>query len=371
MCSGPRNALRRGVCHKRPGFRRVLHSTAPRRAGSMALTLVVPRLLDLPAATLASIDASAPALSRLLASGAPAANEPDGAIAAACRACGIERQDDWPVAPRLARALGIEPGRDYWLCAEPATLAVGADDVRLSSFAHDLAPEQAQALVATLNGHFAADGVAFVAASPGRWFVRAARAQRLVTRPPEAALGAPLFAFLPSGADAPRWRRWQNEAQMLLFEHPVNVERERAGDAPVNSVWLWGGGIDAPRGSAARAIFASASRVVELARGSAVEVRPPPESFEAVDGADAWIWLDEIEPGAAAGALATLERAWMAPAERALDAGRVKAMAIVATGRARALTFRPRRSSLARRWRARLSPPRSARLLAAAQTEAG
>src|SRR5258706_98729 len=62
------------------------------------------------------------------------------------------------------------------------------------------------------------------------------------TRGPAAALGKPLLAFMPSGTDAARWQRWQNETQMLLFEHPVNVAREAAGRAPVNGVWVWGGG---------------------------------------------------------------------------------------------------------------------------------
>ena len=73
----------------------------------MQLTLVVPGLLDLPASVLASVDAHAPALSRLLASSDRPTSEDDGLVASACRACGIARQEDWPVAPWLARAAGI------------------------------------------------------------------------------------------------------------------------------------------------------------------------------------------------------------------------------------------------------------------------
>ncbi len=329
----------------------------------MPLTLVVPGLLDLPATVLASVDECAPALARLLATGDRPESEQDGLIATACRACGIERQDDWPVAPRLARAMGIDPGSAYWLCADPATLAVGADDVRLSALVDDLAPEDAHALVAALNAHFAPDGIFFVAATPARWFVRAQEAQRITTRPPAAAFGAPLFGFLPSGLDSARWRRWQNELQMLFFEHPANLKRERSGGAVVNSVWLWGGGTEEPRRPSATSIFAREPCVLDLARGSALEVRAPPARFDALDSLDAAVWLDRVEADGADRQLEAMDRAWMAPVERASDAVRLTGIEIVVAGRERALRFRPRRPSLMQRWRARLWPPSALRTL--------
>jgi hypothetical protein len=38
------------------------------------------------------------------------------------------------------------------------------------------------------------------------------------------------------------WRRLVNELQMLWFDHPVNQARYQQGLAPVNSLWLFGGG---------------------------------------------------------------------------------------------------------------------------------
>jgi hypothetical protein len=54
----------------------------------------------------------------------------------------------------------------------------------------------------------------------------------------------------------------------------------------------------------------------------------------------------------------------MAPVERALNAGRLSAVELILGGRERAFHFAVRRSSLARRWRARFSPPRLSRVLA-------
>ena len=36
------------------------------------------------------------------------------------------------------------------------------------------------------------------------------------------------------------WRRWQNEIQMIWFNHPVNLKRQSEGLLPINSVWISG-----------------------------------------------------------------------------------------------------------------------------------
>jgi hypothetical protein len=341
----------------------VLDSWTRLTALSMLLTLVVPGLLDLPASVLVSVDPHAPALSRLLASAAPAQREEDGLVATACRACGIARQVDWPVAPSLARAAMIDPKQSYWLCAEPATMAVGADDVRLDALVDDLTLEDAGALIATLNAHFAADDLDFIAATPAHWLARVPTEQRLSTRPPEAAIGGPLLAYLPSGPDAARWRRWQNELQMLLFEHPVNRQREQADKAPVNSVWLWGGGTEAHRQPAVR-VFADDSRVRDLARGSAIDPAPPPAGLQALETTEsAAVWLAAIDADCAGAKLGAIEREWMQPIESAVRGARLS-VELVLGGREHTLRFQPRRTSITERWRARFSPPLFSQLVA-------
>src|SRR5664279_2558393 len=202
---------------------------------SMQLTLVLPNLLDAAPAALAAADA--PALARLLAGAADPVLESGGPIAIACASVGIAKQLDWPVAPWLARAAGIAPGRRYWLCAEPVTLEIGRNEGRLAGAVSDLDTDESTALLSSLRAHFASDGLEFVERGPGHWWVSYAEPQQLVTSPPDAARGRPLIAHLPRGADAARWRRWQSEMQMLLFEHPVNRARESGGRSPVNYIW--------------------------------------------------------------------------------------------------------------------------------------
>ena len=48
--------------------------------------------------------------------------------------------------------------------------------------------------------------------------------------------------FLPTGEHTVMHRNILSEIEMALHEHPVNVRRVEEGKAPVNSLWLWGGG---------------------------------------------------------------------------------------------------------------------------------
>lgn len=48
--------------------------------------------------------------------------------------------------------------------------------------------------------------------------------------------------YLPTGDDTATHRNLLSEIEMALHEHEVNLEREAAGQQPVNSLWLWGGG---------------------------------------------------------------------------------------------------------------------------------
>src|SRR5438552_4106920 len=228
--------------------------------------------------------------------------EEDGLVATACRSCGIAKQQDWPVAPWLARGAALDPGGAYWLCAEPARFIVGRADVRLGGMIDDLDEAETDALVAALNLHFADDGLRFFALhGPARWFARVEQAPRLVTRPPEVALGASLAPYLPTGPDAARWRRWQSEVQMLLFENPVNRGREQSGRVSVDSVWLWGGGTLIERDRPAVRIFANGGLIGELSRSAGLAPAALPAALDAAPSDVARVfWLDAIDVGVAA-----------------------------------------------------------------------
>lgn len=56
------------------------------------------------------------------------------------------------------------------------------------------------------------------------------------------ALGLNLADALPAGLEARDWRRIMNEAQVALYNNPVNESRRQAGLAETNGIWIWGGG---------------------------------------------------------------------------------------------------------------------------------
>jgi hypothetical protein len=224
-----------------------------------------------------------------------------------------------------------------------------------------LLQDEADALVATLNQHFAADGLHFVAPRPQRWYLRLARPPVLTTHGLYQAAGRNVHALLPAGQEAMRWRALLNEVQMLLFEHPVNVAREERGIAPVNSVWLAGGGVLPEKLSHPfDHVWASDT----LARGLAQAASIPNENLPENAGE----WLKQAAPGkhllvldslrAAAcygdphawrSQLARLEEQWFAPLKQALQRGAI-ALTLHAPTPAGTLSFSLTRSSLWKLW---------------------
>lgn len=55
--------------------------------------------------------------------------------------------------------------------------------------------------------------------------------------------------FLPEGPGGAAFRNLQSEIEMALHDHEVNQRRVAEGKQPVNSLWLWGGGMAPDRGT--------------------------------------------------------------------------------------------------------------------------
>jgi len=332
----------------------------------MQLVLVLPGLLELRDGGSGLV--RAPALARLLAAAGPPLRE-DGDIAAPLAArYGIERQTDWPLAPIRLAALGVDPGDAYWLAADPVTLVVGRDDVRLAGVVDDLGRADADALVGMLNAHFAGDSLVFIAPRPDAIFVRADARPQLSTRPLTVACGRSLRALLPTGSDAGAWRRWQSEAQMLLHEHPVNLERERAGRSPANSLWFSHGGTLPARREPGPSIrtFAPEGITAALAAHAASPARALPTLLDDALGEGRGAeWIVVALDSALD--LTAVEQRWTAPAWDALAAGRLDSVSILANGAGDAAAWHARRPGLRQRLAARFQRHDLAALLAAAE----
>ena len=210
---------------------------------------------DVPDAEAPACPAAAGGLDGGVAAGLPASDErvsrdfvhPAGAGGSAVGDAPRPLRADWPVAAVTALVDCEAPfgvGRaGPWLRADPVHLRPDvADLVLFDAVDVGISSEEARALAETVNEALRPGGPSIDAAHPHRWYVALDTPARMATTPLSLARGARVSAAMPRGPDAPRWRRWMNEAQMALHECPVNLERERRGAAPINSVWPWGGG---------------------------------------------------------------------------------------------------------------------------------
>ena len=261
-----------------------------------------------------------------------------------CRAFGVAKQHDWPVAPLTLAADGVDPQHYYWLRADPAELRMERSRLVLARAVSDLDPTESRELIAALNRHFARDGITLLAPFPRRWYLRTDCAPGIATTPLARAANRDVEAHLPQGDAALDWHRVLNEAQMVLHEHVVNEAREARGAAIVNSIWLWGGGT-AP--AVGRPLYHAAWGDDALTRSLAAAAGIARHEL-AGNGA---VWLttataadehhllvldylsDALRTGGIAAwreQLATLERDWMAPLASALRAGKISAITLVA-----------------------------------------
>ena len=177
-----------------------------------------------------------PALERLLARGRKGHFTADSLENCLCAAFGADG-----VAPVRAAADGLEVGEGYWLCADPVNLHLQRAQMLLLP---DVAPrqEEATALCADLNAHFAGMGMHFYAPHPRRWYVRLEVEPQMTTTPLRQVTWHDAKFHQPQGVDALRWQRFVTEIQMLMYAHAVNQVRAARGELIISSLWMWGGG---------------------------------------------------------------------------------------------------------------------------------
>lgn len=270
-----------------------------------------------------------------------------------CQQFGVARQQDWPLAPFACLAEDMQAEAGYWLCATPAHLVLQRDSFALADAALDL--PQAQALVQALNAHFSPDGLHFHAPHAQRWYLHLPQAPQLQTVPYAQALGRDIQPLLPRGGDALHWHRWLNELQMLLHAHPVNQAREEAGQLPINSVWLWGGG-ELPSGTPREdiAVHADDPAVRGLAKAHGCSWAPLPAAardWRAAAASQQLIVLNPLDLSDPQAALENLDAQWLAPLLAELRAGRIARLSLWLEGTHDLRGFTLARGDLYRFWR--------------------
>ncbi len=156
----------------------------------------------------------------------------------------------WPWAALQAQADGIDPGTAACGLVTPVHWHVGREHITLADpAALVLSTDESRALFDAAQPLFDGEG-ALTWATPLRWYLVHEHLADVPCASIDRVIGRNVDLWLRSDPQAPgeqlahtRWvRRLQNEVQMLLHQHPVNLAREARGELPVNSFWLSGCG---------------------------------------------------------------------------------------------------------------------------------
>ncbi|HXI35333.1 MAG TPA: hypothetical protein VNH80_00305 [Burkholderiales bacterium] len=251
-------------------------------------------------------------------------------------------EGDLPAGALTALSRG-EPADGFLARADPVHLQLMREHiVTVPGAALSVSREEAEALAAAINAHFAGRLEVRVA-DPVRWWARLAAPLELAREP---ALEHAGRALRPGATSA---ETLNTELQMLLHAHPVNEAREARGEPPVNGLWLWGGGA-APKDvqSPWQSVSADDPVALGLAQAAKSRGRALPAS------ADAWLerlpedgrqllLLDGLPPAVA------LEQAWFAPLLAALRGGRIGMLTVHVPDSG--VSFEAIRADLRRFWR--------------------
>jgi hypothetical protein len=264
---------------------------------------------------------------------------------------GIDDRAQYPSAAVTRTGDIAEPARDFWLHLQPMHFMAGLD--RLTAVvlhgSTGVARAELAELEPTIAAHLRAGGMQLVTTARGDWLLHSERALDVKVETPETAASTPLEQAMPRGRDAPELRRLMTELQMLLHEHPVNVERARRGVPEINAVWLHGAGeIRGLQRYALPQAFGDDLYLRGIYRLNDSDVTAAPPDAQALlarlrSRAVAVVAADDID---------VLEAAWIAPLSRALAAGALARLEVVIDRCAVTVA----RRSLLKFWRSQRAP---------------
>jgi 2,3-bisphosphoglycerate-independent phosphoglycerate mutase len=123
--------------------------------------------------------------------------------------------------------------------------------------------------------------------------------------PPHDILGKDIAVYLPAGAGAQILREIMQKSAGILERHPVNLNREKEGINPGNSIWLWGQGRkpELPTFYEKYAVQGALVSAVDLTKGLGIYA-----GFEILEVPGITGWLDTNYKGKAEASVEALKK---------------------------------------------------------------
>jgi 2,3-bisphosphoglycerate-independent phosphoglycerate mutase len=110
--------------------------------------------------------------------------------------------------------------------------------------------EEARELIDAINEQLGSEIIQFFPGSGHRHLMVWVNGKpRAMCVDPQALVGRSIADSLPGGDGADMLRKLMDASLLILRDHPVNEERQEAGQKPANCLWLWGEGRSIPRPS--------------------------------------------------------------------------------------------------------------------------
>lgn len=314
----------------------------------MQLTLVVPELIWPEPDDRDTFDALAsPGLNTIIARSRLSQRPAQSAEATLGDAFGLDGSVPWAAFRILGESAPPANTADAcWLCADPVHLRLHQDKLILADASSlDIGLDEAQELTTELNRQFADIG-SFHVATPDRWYLQLAGNTDLGhfdVPPLSVVAGRRVGRQLPETPQARPLRQLLNEVQMVLYGQAGNEAREQSGRSTINSLWLWGAGVQpATSASDFTGVWGGDVLASGLSRAFGVPQQPLPDSVgallaQAPAGSRQLLILDALQrpvqyedADAYRSVLAELDARWFTPLQKALASGRIKQLRIEA-----------------------------------------
>jgi hypothetical protein len=147
----------------------------------------------------------------------------------------------WPIAALSRQANAGDAEGCQWLFADPIHLQMEMCDARVMAWDNlAISSGEFKAMHSALADVFSDAGLELSHAPDDHLYLRAASGEVLPDfMPAPDVLGRTLSEHLPGDR---KWAALFNECQVILYNHPLNVERQRSGRATINGLWFWGQG---------------------------------------------------------------------------------------------------------------------------------